>query len=152
MIFILEGPDGAGKSTLAKKLKLITGYDIVARDRPKSQEDKDGMMAGYKELIQDNKSFILDRSWYSEMVYGKIVRGENYIDKGKMIELEALIIQNGGGVIIHCTNEIDILWDRCQVRGEDYITDRSTLDIIRLGYHKLFDKTPHMLPVFNYKI
>ena len=40
MIVIIEGPDGSGKTTLANQLSKQTGYKIIHRVQPKSEEEK----------------------------------------------------------------------------------------------------------------
>ena len=39
MIIIIEGPDGSGKTTLANQLSKQTGYKIIHRVQPKSEEE-----------------------------------------------------------------------------------------------------------------
>jgi thymidylate kinase len=51
MIVIIEGPDGSGKTTLANQLSRQTGYKIIHRTRPKSEEEKAIMMDEYLQTI-----------------------------------------------------------------------------------------------------
>ena len=75
-IFILEGPDNGGKSTLAKALARKCGAEIVH-----STYRFKGRMAAYhlaqfrKALrIAQNKPVVLDRWWPSEVAYGNTFR------------------------------------------------------------------------------
>ena len=52
----------------------------------------------------------------------------------KIEEINKTIAQLGGGIYIHCTDYIQYLWQRCQARGEDYITDIETLAKIKECY------------------
>ena len=70
MILIIEGPDGSGKTTLAEKLSKQTGFPVIHRSQPKTEEEKANMMKGYMETIKSGKNAIFDRCWYSEMAYG----------------------------------------------------------------------------------
>lgn len=149
MLIIIEGPDGSGKSTLAAKISSQTGYDVVHRSQPKTQADKDRMLAEYILLISSGRNIILDRSWYSEMVYGQVMRDKSVISTSQMYALEEQLTKTGA-LIIYCTDDKDVLWERCQVRGEDYITDRETFDSICDKYDKLFF-SPHYVPVVTYK-
>ena len=36
MIFILEGPDGSGKTTLANQLSKQTGFKVIHKVQPKT--------------------------------------------------------------------------------------------------------------------
>jgi thymidylate kinase len=152
MIIILEGPDGGGKSSLAKRIEAQTGYCILPRDKPKTEEEKLKMYEDYGNLILGHNNVILDRSWYSEMVYGPIMRDEIIMSKEQMYGLEELIVENGGGLIIHCSASTELLWKRCQERGEDYITNIETLRDIRTRYISLLRDTKHLIPVLNYEV
>ena len=148
MIIIIEGPDGSGKTTLANKLSKQTGYPVVHRSAPKSDEEKAAMMNMYKQAIKESKNIIFDRCWYSEMAYGPIMRDASVISFPEMYELEKLLCKKGG-LIIYCTDKPDVLWKRCQERGEDYITDISTHTKICEGYDELMN-VPHLIPVVKY--
>ena len=152
MLIILTGPDGSGKSTLAKRLSAQTGYPIQHRHKPKDQAEKDAMMEMYINLIETGADVILDRAWYCEMVYGDIMRDKSYISMGQMYELEYLVSHNGGGIVIHCTDETNKLWDRCMKRGEEYIQDYETLANIKDKYEWLMHFVPHTIPVVRYSI
>lgn len=149
MIIIIEGADGAGKTTLANKLAEQTGFPIVHRSNPKSEEEKKQMMAMYIQTIKENKNCIFDRCWYSEMVYGPVMRDKSYISEEQMYVLEDMLNQVGA-VIIHCTASKKVLWSRCKKRGEDYIKRRRTLGKIRDGFIRVLEATPHIIPVITH--
>lgn len=148
MIFIIEGPDGSGKSTLAEKLSKQTGYTVIHRSNPKSEEEKQAMLDMYVKEIKTGKNLILDRCWYSEMVYGPVMRDEHIIDTYKMYYLEKLLAKRGA-LVIYCTDTPETLWQRCTSRGEDYVTDYKTFVEICEGYEKLMS-IPHIIPVVRY--
>lgn len=150
MIIIIEGPDGAGKSTLANKIKEQTGYTLLHRSQPKTEEDKQRMMDEYIQVIKAGKNCIFDRCWYSEMVYGPVMRDESVISYQQMYELERLLAKNGA-LIIHCTAPEQTLWKRCLRRGEDYITDRTTFHKICDGFYQVMHCIPHYVPVLTYE-
>ena len=74
-LIILEGPDGAGKSTLARKLYRAMGprtkyfhhgpYHGVAEDKLAIE-----YLSSIEDALADDRDVILDRSWISEKVYG----------------------------------------------------------------------------------
>lgn len=151
-IIILEGPECAGKTTLAKRLSEQTGYPIVHRSKPETDEERNNMLQMYYDAINEKRDVIFDRCWYSEMVYGKVMRDKTYIDKVDMDALELAMAKNGGGIIIHCTDDILRLWHRCNDRGEDYVTDVDTLDAIRSRFEYVLHKIPHRIPVVRYEL
>jgi thymidylate kinase len=151
MIIIIEGPDGSGKTRLAEQLSKQTGYKIRHRSKPETEEERTKMMDDYLVDIRSNKNIIWDRSFYSEMVYGNVMRDKSYINWTQMLQLETELA-NVGAIIIHCTADILKLWDRCKSRGEDYIKDIDKLEAIRDGFEELLTKRPHNIPVVNYKV
>ena len=148
MIFILEGPDGSGKSTLAKKLSEQTGYSVVHMSAPKTEEEKASMFDMYKQAIAESYNVIFDRSWYSEIVYGPVMRDGSCISYEDMYRLE-LDLCTVGAMIIYCTDRLDVLWDRCKKRGEDYVKDVEVFKAIYNGYDRLMDY-PHLIPIVKY--
>lgn len=150
MIIIIEGPDGSGKSTLAEQLHRQTGYQVLHRTQPKTEEDKQRMMDEYIQVMKAGKNVIMDRSWYSEMVYGPVMRDASVITYPQMYELEKLAAKYGA-IIIHCTAPESTLWKRCLRRGEDYITNRETFHQICTGFDQLMHGVPHIIPVVSYE-
>ena len=149
MIIIIEGPDGSGKTTLANQLSKQTGYKIIHRTQPKTEEEKAIMMDEYLQTIRAGKNMIFDRCWYSEMVYGPVMRDTSVISYPQMYDLERRLIK-AGALIIYCTGAKSTLWARCQERGEDYIVDRATFDSICDGFDALF-ASPHLIQIMTYK-
>ena len=149
MIIIIEGPDGSGKTTLANQLSKQTGYKIIHRTRPKTEEEKAIMMDEYLRIIRSGESIIFDRCWYSEMIYGPVMRNASAISYPQMYDLERWLMEVGA-IIIYCTDAKQALWARCQERGEDYIVDKTTFNSICDGYDALF-ALPHLIPIMTYK-
>lgn len=147
MIILIEGIDGAGKTTLAKRLERQTGWYYMGRSH--KTDGKTDLYEFYKSLIKNHKSLILDRCWYSEMVYGPIFREHSKIDFYQMYELERLL-EKGNALLIHCVGKEQTLWDRCQRRGEDFVTNRQAYHAIYKGFNKLM-AIPHLIPVLNYE-
>lgn len=150
MIIILEGPDGSGKSTLASKLQAQTGYMLLHRSQPKSEEEKVKMMDEYLHVIKSGKNCIFDRAWYSEMVYGPVMRDASVIDYPQMYALEKALAKCGA-IVVYCTAPTNVLWKRCTTRGEDYIVDANTFKQICDGYQSLMYEVPHLVPVVTYE-
>lgn len=148
MIIIIEGPDGSGKTTLAEKLSKQTGYPVVHRSQPKTEEEKKQMMDQYVTTIEAGKNMIFDRCWYSEMVYGPVMRDASVITYPEMYLLEHKLAKHGA-LIIYCTDKPKTLWRRATKRGEDYITHYDTFECICTGFDALMS-VPHLVPVVKY--
>lgn len=149
MIIILEGPDGSGKTTLAEQLHKQTGYMLLHRSHS-TDTGATSLFDEYAQVIRSGKNCIMDRSWYSEMVYGPIMRDKSIICYPQMYELERLAAKNGA-ILIHCTAPENVLWKRCLRRGEDYVTKRDTFHKICDGFDELMHRIPHVIPVVAYE-
>lgn len=150
MIIILEGPDGAGKTTLANRLARQNNYSVIHRKQPKSTKEKQNMMSEYLESIKNSNNVIFDRCWYSEMVYGPVMRDSSVISYPEMYSLEKELAKHGA-IIIYATAQIPVLWQRCLKRGEDYITSSNTFSAICHAYDVLMLDVPHYIPVLTYE-
>lgn len=149
MIIIIEGIDGAGKTMLAEQLSRQTGYPVIHRTQPKTDEEKKIMMGEYLQVIRSGKNMIFDRSWYSELAYGPAMRDASVISYPEMYELEAHLAKTGA-LIIYCTGPKAALWKRCTARGEDYVTSRDDFNSIYDNYETIM-AVPHRIPVVRYE-
>lgn len=152
MFFILEGPDGAGKTTLAEKLMETINCDMFHFGKPETKEEAFNYYQVYAEAIMDadsKKNYILDRSWYSDMVYGPIMRNMNEMSELHANMLEACVLANGGGLVLYLTAKLDVLWRRCKTRGETHILDKEILGMISKRYEKVMSENCK-LPLVRY--
>ena len=150
MIIIIEGPDGSGKTTLAEKMHKQTGYKLLHRSYPKTEEDKERMMAEYMQVIKSGVNCIFDRSWYSEMVYGPVMRNDSIISYPQMYTLERELTKRGA-IVIYCGGMISNMWARCKERGEDYVVDIQKYSQICHDFETLMYDVPHLVPVVTYE-
>ena len=138
MFIIVEGPDGAGKSTLIDQLlKSYPGSVFMHFGKPETDEDAFNYWKVYAEAIESAKPervTILDRSWYSDLVYGPIFRGRCEMDLAHVKLLESYVLTHGGGMVIYCTAPLRTLWSRCCKRGETYVTSKELLAKVSEAY------------------
>lgn len=145
MFFIIEGPDGAGKTTLVEQLKSQMPVATVLRFGVPKDADAQFLMYADAIMQNANRAIILDRAWYSELVYGPVMRDGSKLTVPHISALEAMVATNGGGMVIHCTAPIRTLWRRCSKRGEDYVKTIEQLGELREGYFAVFKQST--LPV-----
>lgn len=154
MIYIIEGPDGAGKTTLVEQIKKShMNAKVLHFGAPQTPEEADNYYKVYAEAInakRDDEVLVFDRSWYSDMVYGPVMRNRQEMTQEHADMLSAMVVARGGGIIIYCTAPIKVLWARCQRRGETYLQNQAQLQAISAGYSKVMAENVRFLPVVRY--
>lgn len=125
MFIIVEGPDGAGKSTLIQELTLELwrrgrGTVLINPKRAPNQS----VMIEYKARLdfyhpRTGLDLILDRCWYSDDVYGPVWRGSGLDpQERKALEDWANAL---GAVVVLLDQPNDVLCER--VLGDRLATD-----------------------------
>ena len=128
-IFILEGPDGSGKTTtgvaMAKKLsgiyihnnqfsKLTTSKEMHAIFSAQLYCAEDLCALTLSTVVP----LIIDRSWISELVYGKVYRPKPRIDAVDAEDLCKLATRLQA-TIINCRPPWDVVRENFQAEGRD---------------------------------
>lgn len=153
MFIIVEGPDGAGKTTLIEKLlRSHPGSKRLHFSAPASPEAAALYYRIYAEAIKSADPAlvtIFDRSWYSDMVYGPVMRGNQEMLDIHAEMLEAMVLAHGGGFVVYCTAPLKVLWARCTRRGENYIDCVERLGEISDKYTKILTEKCG-LPIIRY--
>lgn len=154
MIIIVEGPDGAGKTTLVESLlRSIPGATMQhfgAPETPEAAEEYWQVYAAAIQKVQPNQVVIFDRSWYSDMVYGPVMRRRSEMSRAHADMLSAMVVASGGGMILYCTAPIKVLASRCRQRGESYVTAYADLQDITKLYSDVMQTQVSYLPVIRY--
>lgn len=145
-LLIVEGPDGAGKTTLIKSITAKTKATVIHFDKPKPDEDSFLMYLRVMvdALRDENEVLIMDRAWYSEIVYHAIMRPDTaeLLDKEQIITLELAALQLYQPLVIRCTAAFEVLRKRCDTRGEDYVAQATALKAISDMYDTLTIRLP----------
>lgn len=100
MLLIFEGPDGAGKSTLIQQLQERLGNTPRVFHSTPPRRGADKALEFLVPLMSRQEAW-LDRSWYSELIYGSVMRGRSLIDVPRRRVLERLYL-SAGAVQIWC--------------------------------------------------
>ena len=109
---IVEGPDCSGKSSLVRRLKaeLSGGWDVMQMGH------KDGdQFARYLRVYLDAQRLLLDRSHFSERVYGDLLRGGRHFTAWQRALLDRLAEHEFATVL--CTAPAALLWERYKARN-----------------------------------
>jgi hypothetical protein len=88
-VIILEGPDGSGKTTLAKNLEKF-GYTYLHQGPP----GQENLFERYKRVLttyqRTGGKVVCDRLFHGELVYGPVMRGHSRLTEYQLCYLELL--------------------------------------------------------------
>jgi thymidylate kinase len=124
MLIILEGPDGAGKSTLANKLALNTRGIVDIRHCSQLTRDPLDEYVDDLHMYVPNTgmNIIYDRHYLGELIYGPLYRDESKVDPIVQVVIEHRL-NHLGALLVHVTHNVETLVQRCKDKGEDYLQE-----------------------------
>jgi len=150
-LIVIEGVDGAGKSTLIEKLR-----DNDTHIMHKGPMEGNVVAEYINPLLSYNQTHegltLCDRWHVGEMVYGPIYRGESKVNPGFKRYIE-MFLDSRGALKVILDESLGEIHRRLQERGEDFL-DREHVKEVWLfyrmygadrGYHVLRDPDPDQL-------
>lgn len=116
MSIILEGPDGAGKSTLAAILAEELNLDILrmTENGPKRIEE-------YRKRIK-LKRCVIDRCWISEMLYSRVFERNSRVCWGDGLDLLRSCGDNDVTVVF-VLPPLDRIKENLEKRGDEHLDE-----------------------------
>jgi thymidylate kinase len=118
MVIVLEGCDCTGKTTFAQELAKRTGYEIVKGSSFEiASLGQDGMFQHMMSLL-DRDNIIIDRFFYSNLVYGFLYK---YPMMTPQQYMELSIKLNKKGIVIYLQASPFVIKERMASRGDDMI-------------------------------
>lgn len=130
-IILLEGADGTGKTTFVQRMsqRHLDGGTQVPRFIHNTADDRFLPGSLYKhyyaqlldavEFRANGISTYIDRSFLSEMIYGRLYRGKARITERQVRKLERLAT-DAGIILLGMTADLAIRRARVRERGEDF--------------------------------
>ena len=130
-LFIVEGADGTGKTTLFNNLVKQGVQPLPAI--PRYNDHNDDILQMYVNLVKTTKyDYIMDRSIFSDIVYRYVLGGTVTFSR---LERLLRMLSSCDTTIIHCVNENYFV--KSTERGEDFVTDEVTAKKIFETYELL---------------
>lgn len=170
-MIIVEGPDGAGKTTLIKQLTEAVGLDIAPRVVSKNAE----AMVDLRSWVEENVAIgfqpkIFDRHrLISELIYGPALRGEPEpgFDDLEWLTEQLIRFYQARPIIIYCLPSWPVVWNNINSSEDNRIfhtptgaaaakriyqgyLNRAALDLTRNGNRVItYDYTQPMSGMFD---
>jgi thymidylate kinase len=135
-LVLIEGCDGAGKTTLAQAIARIDGAEV--RHSPVTPPSID-LLTWYHGILSQPGPLILDRCFLSEAVYGPLYRGRSRLTAADVTQLTRHVIERNG-VFVHVTADPVVLHRRLLARAETETLTIAELTRIVLAYENAFEQ------------
>jgi thymidylate kinase len=144
-MIIIEGPDGAGKTTLVQYIKAKNGHAVVKPYYPKKNQ-----LSYYLHSGALYKGYFLERYYLSEVVYPRFKLNREPMEDWKQHQIEASLLHYAP-VIFYLRPDRETIIKNINTRGDDYISEdevdrmlveydaaieRSHIPIVRYDYTK----------------
>ncbi|MDB5145939.1 MAG: hypothetical protein JWQ66_4654 [Mucilaginibacter sp.] len=143
-VIVLEGCDGAGKTTLA--VALATGHDYQMVHAARTPDDID-LAERYTSILTWPGRLVLDRSFVSELVYGPLIHGRSRLTFDQAAGLAA-IVTGRGGVLVHLTGRPEQI--RARLEDRDGIApDLHHIRDLVAGYTAVFARLADYAPILT---
>lgn len=142
MIIILEGPDGAGKTTLAKQLAEAFQLRIHHEGPPPKNVS---VLQHYGRILDAarGQNVVFDRLYVGERVYGPIVRGEDRLGGDgykRMRQLSWAV----GALEILCLPSFEVCLTNWQNRKGELFADAAKLRQVHDSYRRYFTASMYL--------
>lgn len=137
MIIIVEGSDAVGKDSMINNLQKLTNMEVVRGSSfEMSEGGVDKMFEEARRLLLEEDNIILNRSFYSNAVYGPMYNYPTMSDE-QFNELNRIVDEVG--CIYYLTADTDIIVDRINKRGDKHIGEKDIKNI-QAGYKHMWNR------------
>lgn len=137
MIVMVDGPDNAGKTTLARELEA-RGFRYLHFSVPPPGVN---LFALYAKVIAEAamqpEDTVIDRLHLAEWAYGRVIRGDSRVSAAQLVTLNRLLFGCGGYLVL-CEAPEDTVLGLWRARLEmEYVKDEALIRAIMREYRLL---------------
>lgn len=133
-ILLIEGCDGAGKTTLANALAHRRSVTVT---HSPITPDGINLVDWYQDILSRPAPLVLDRCFISECVYGPLYRSRARLNRDEVTALVHYATARNG-VFVHVTAEPSVLHRRLVARDDSLTPSVDQLARIVRGYTEVF--------------
>lgn len=152
-LLVLEGPDGCGKTTLARQLAEEHGYMHIAHG-PEPGMGSHALFSQYARALScaNRRRVVIDRAWLSEHVYGSVHRDFIRLDSFHERMLSRIALSFGGAHVFcmppleHCLRVFN------SRRDQEMLESNEAMAAVYGMYEHLFYHATYQMPHVIYDI
>jgi len=149
-IFVLEGPDGAGKSYLAQQIQQELPDTLILRQGPPTPGED--LLEKYLRPIENifvngtrqTSHVVMDRWHVGELVYGPLLRGKSMLTRAQMNYID-MVLGTFDARFYFMSASLDTLLKRYDKRGDELIS-RDQIEHIKDEYTDL------LVPLYHWEV
>lgn len=148
MNYLIEGVDGSFKSTIAKKLSDKFHLPIVRGSSFKLATGTNEELYKFSLGLTQLNNTIIERGIYSNRVYATLYPEYTILTHEQRQKIENKMKSNT--IVIYLTASPDVIIDRLEKRGDEYITTDRVEDIIGMYNAVMSDAVHNGIKVYTY--
>ena len=142
-MIIIEGPDGAGKSTLVNHIRENTEFSVRKPYYPKKEQH-----AYYLHTGALYSGYFLERYYLSEVVYPRFKLNREPMEDWKQYQIEASLMQYSP-VILYLRPDKETIIKNINTRGDDYVSE-DEVDRMLVEYDAAIDRSHIPVVTFDF--
>lgn len=134
-VIILEGPDGSGKTTLAKQLSANYAYEYVHFGPPTSDNVLETYATALYDALNGEDDVVFDRLHVGERIYGKIVRDNDKLTRHGEVLMNRLM-KATDTLLVFCLPEYEVSYANWKRRHRtELVKDHVDYGLVYAGYN-----------------